>query len=104
MKLQVSLIMMAALATALDEVEIKVLTDAETPQAPSVWNNWNGKPENMPEDTYGNEWEVAERKRIKEYFVNSPLNQPVDHSYSSSEFAGKCHAIQGDPLVAPTDH
>ena len=51
MKLQLSLIMMAALAFADDGEPAPEAEPAPKVQKPSVWNNWNGDPmNNMPND------------------------------------------------------
>ena len=51
MKLQLSLIMMAALAFADDGEPTVVEAPEPVVQTPSVWNNWNGDPmNNMPND------------------------------------------------------
>ena len=91
MKLQLSLIMIAALALGDDVVQV-----------PSVWNNWNNDPENMPAID-GNTGDPNPYLANKEYFAKNPLNQPIDHSYSHSPLAGYCHAIQGPPIPAPNN-
>ena len=65
MKLQLSMIMMAALAHAVFE--------GGYDGVPSVWNNWNNDPANMPEIN-GNTLEAEIYHKRKEYFVNNPLN------------------------------
>ena len=67
MKLQLSLIMIAALALADDGEPTVVPAPAPEPEAevqkPSVWNNWNGDPTNIPNDE-----DNADYFSRKEYF------------------------------------